>query len=258
MYYFSIMEDNELSFIELFAQKIIVSRYVTLYYNSVMHDDDFFNRIVVKEFNANAIEDIVKAEEILKSKGVTPFIYSMVKSIKEYGYSLYDELITLFNNDKTGLVDNNITVRDVNEDEDVSIWIDVFSNSFDISHYRDEIKERVTRAINTNNRLILRLAYKENYGNNSSSNKPIGCSALFLTSGVIGLYCLGVLPDYRKRGVAGSLIRNALLEARSRGLMLIVQTFARDNLVPFYSKHGFTYAYSKFIYCNIERYKQSK
>jgi len=252
MYYFSIMEENELSFIELFAQKIIVSRYVTLYYNSVMHDDDFFNRIVVKEFNANTIEDIAKAEEILKSKGVTPFIYSMVKSIsiEEYGYSLYDELITLFNNDdKIGLVDdNNITVRDVKEDEDVSIWIDVFSNSFNISHYRDEIRERVTRAINTSNRLILRLAYKGDY--NNGNNKPIGCSALFLTSSVIGLYCLGVLPDYRRRGIAGSLISNALLEAKSRGLMLVVQTFARDNLVPLYSKHGFTYAYSKFIYCN--------
>jgi len=249
MYYFSIMEENELSFIELFAQKIIVSRYVTLYYNSVMHDDDFFNRIVVKEFNS--IEDIVKAEEILKGKGVTPFIYSMVKSIKDYGYSLYDELITLFNNDKIGLVDdidNNITIKDAKEEEDVNIWIDVFSNSFDISHYMDEIRERVIRAINTDNRLILRLAYKRDY--NNGNNKPIGCSALFLTSDIIGLYCLGVLPDYRRRGVAGSLIRNALLEAKSRGLMLIVQTFARDNLVPFYSKHGFTYSYSKFIYCN--------
>ncbi len=245
MYYFSIMEENELSFIELFAQKIIVSRYVTLYYNSVMHDDDFFNRIVVKEFNANTIEDIAKAKEILKGKGVTPFIYSMVKS-KDYGY-LYDELITLFNNDKIGLVDdNNITVRDAKGEEDVSIWIDVFSNSFDINHYRDEIRGRVVRAIKTDDRLILRLAYKGDY--NNGNNKPIGCSALFLTSSVIGLYCLGVLSDYRRRGVAGSLIRDALLEARSRGLMLIVQTFARDNLVPLYSKHGFTYAYSKFIY----------
>ncbi len=254
MYYFNIIEENELSFVELFSRKIIVSEYVTLYYNSVMRDDEFFNRIVVKD--CNAIVDVVNAEEILKSKGVTPFIYSTHKSrlMEEYGYSVYDMIITLVNNnnDRISVVysnnNSNVTIdKGIKDERYVDMWIDIFSNAFNINHYKREIRKRIAEALKLHgNKLILNLAYsKSNYYN----SKPIGCSALFLSSNVMGLYCLGVLQEYRRQGVASLLIREAVLEARSKSLILVVQTFARDNLTSFYSKHGFVYAYSKFIYC---------
>ncbi len=232
MCYFNIIEDNELSFVELFTNKVIVSEHVTIYYNCNI-DDEFFNRIVVKD--VNALEDIAKAVNILKSKGITPFIYS-IGSINMYGYSLYDSIVTLVHDNTVRGNNSNIICK---EASDVDTWLDVFFTAFNITNhnYRDEFGRRIKKY---GNNLILDLVYKK--------DNPIGCSALFISNNVMGIYCLGVIKEHRRRGVASMLLRDAITKSKERDMMLIVQTFARDMLLPFYYKNGFRYAYSKLIY----------
>ncbi len=226
------IEENELSFIELFTEKVLVSKYVTIYYNCNL-DDEFFNRIMVKD--ANALEDIGEALSILEGKGITPYIYSM-SSIE--GYSLYDSIVTLVH-DGTDMGEKDyIVCKDV---DDADTWLDVFFDSFNITNknYRDEFRCKIKDNLHLSN-LILNLAYIK--------DEPVGCSILFSSDNVMGIYCLGVLKEHRRQGVAGMLLRDAIIRSKGNNRMLIVQTFARDTLLLFYRKHGFRYAYSKFIY----------
>jgi GNAT superfamily N-acetyltransferase len=73
--------------------------------------------------------------------------------------------------------------------------------------------------------------------------------ALCEKNSILGLYCLGTVPDKRRQGFAKSLIDFALSEVKSRGLdFLLLETYGKDNLMNFYSKLGFDTVYEKTVY----------
>lgn len=52
------------------------------------------------------------------------------------------------------------------------------------------------------------------------------------------IFGVNTLPDYRKRGHAGELIRRAVSDARKQGRKGLVLT-CKERLVPYYAKFGF-------------------
>jgi len=75
------------------------------------------------------------------------------------------------------------------------------------------------------------------------------CMALYEKDSVLGLYCLGTVPDKRNRGTAASLIDFASGEVNSKNLeFLMLETYGKDNLLEFYSKLGFEQVYSKTVF----------
>ena len=52
------------------------------------------------------------------------------------------------------------------------------------------------------------------------------------------IFGVNTLPDYRKRGHAGELIRRAVSDAREQGRKGLVLT-CKERLVPYYAKFGF-------------------
>ncbi len=52
------------------------------------------------------------------------------------------------------------------------------------------------------------------------------------------IFGVNTIPEYRRKGYAGELIKRAILDAREQGRKGVVLT-CKDGLVPYYSKFGF-------------------
>ena len=76
-------------------------------------------------------------------------------------------------------------------------------------------------------------------------NETAGVSALFRTRGIAGVYCVGTVPKFRRRGVATALLARAREIADSEGRALILQTLASDGALEFYQARGFAKVHSK-------------
>jgi GNAT superfamily N-acetyltransferase len=74
-----------------------------------------------------------------------------------------------------------------------------------------------------------------------------GVLAVFRTSGLAGVYCVGTVPEFRKRGVATSLLASARRSAEAEERTVVLQTLTSDGVLPFYLKRGFREVYSKRV-----------
>ncbi len=77
--------------------------------------------------------------------------------------------------------------------------------------------------------------------------KVAGTLAAFRTEGLMGVYCVGTVPEFRRRGVAGALLAHARALASSEGRTILLQTLESDGVVPFYQRRGFRILYRKIL-----------
>ena len=77
-----------------------------------------------------------------------------------------------------------------------------------------------------------------------------GALAIFRTPRLGGIYCVGTVPRYRKRGIAGALLERASEIASSEKRLMVLQTLKSDGVESFYTKRGFTALYRK---CFMEK-----
>src|SRR5438309_1377231 len=82
------------------------------------------------------------------------------------------------------------------------------------------------------NRLILLLSY---FRINNTYAELAGCAALFANHGIMGLYCLGTISNFRGRGLAKKMIGVSLQIAQQKQLdFLFLQTFTNEGLFLLY------------------------
>ncbi len=74
-----------------------------------------------------------------------------------------------------------------------------------------------------------------------------GVCALFRTRGIAGVYCIGTVPKFRRRGVATALLSTARKMADSEGRALILQTLTSERAMAFYLARGFARVHSKLV-----------
>jgi GNAT superfamily N-acetyltransferase len=72
-----------------------------------------------------------------------------------------------------------------------------------------------------------------------------GVLAIFRTRGLAGVYCVGTVPEHRRKGVAGALLSRAKTMAAAEGRLLFLQSLASDTSSRFYLERGFKILYSK-------------
>ena len=228
------MEENENKFVSIFTDEFDLNC-AKIYANKVMNNDPFFNRLT--EIRCKDLDNMIdRAEIIFDSIKVKPFIHcisnELMIKLEEHNYKLYDRISVLLLESPyllKGVESISIEVAEIDE------WVRVYTASFNEQDYREEIYNRLMDA--DLNLYVARV-----------KGKIVGCMALLATKELLGLYCLGVLQEYRRLGVASSLLRYGYDTARNDNKMLFLQTFVSEDLVRYYIKHGFTQMYIKDVY----------
>ena len=80
-----------------------------------------------------------------------------------------------------------------------------------------------------------------------TGGETAGVLAMFRTPGIIGVYCVGTVPELRGRGVASALLARAGETASAEGRNLILQTLTSDGVLQFYLGRGFEEVYTKRV-----------
>jgi GNAT superfamily N-acetyltransferase len=80
-----------------------------------------------------------------------------------------------------------------------------------------------------------------------AAGETAGVLAMFRTPGLVGVYCVGTVPELRGRGVATALLARAWKNAQAEGRILILQTLTSDGALQFYLGRGFEEVYSKRV-----------
>lgn len=205
-----------------------------LFLNSNLSDDVFFNKLT----NITCLSESMINESIneFKKHNSKVFVYSLNyhdldKFLLERNFSYYDTQHVLKKNSHTSTK---------NEVEKISptksmIWARIFCNSYDCMDWLETIDSIVKNS-----------ATQIEYYIDKTQN---ACMALIKKSSILGLYCLGTLPEKRKQGIASSLIDFALEKVTQEKLdFLMLETYGKDDLLKFYEKLGFENLYQKTIY----------
>lgn len=123
--------------------------------------------------------------------------------------------------------------------DDPKTWADAYLDSFyDGRALEGVVVPIAMRLLNT--RGVTLFESRDN-------GKTAGVMALFKTPGILGLYCLGTLPEHRGRGIATGLIARAKHIAHKEHRRLVLQTLMSDGATGLYRRRGFAEIYSKLI-----------
>lgn len=107
------------------------------------------------------------------------------------------------------ILPSNIEIIEVTKPEQIDDWIKPFSISFGFTEHDSNIYCKLFKQLLTNNPNI---KYYIAYCN----KKAVGSSMILFTEDTAGLYNLGVLPEYRNRGIGLALQQTRLNIAKAR------------------------------------------
>jgi len=240
------IDENESSFCSLWSRTHQKIDCAELFLNPKLGDDYFFNRLNVKNSCSN-ISDILN---------------SLKSSHTNYHDSLYVHLIC--NNENCvkfsipkfgtmkilGLDLNKYALESESDHIEIDVidknhlynWIEVFCRSFDSIHIKDEVTNIISKHYQ---KLTLLVAHHYL----DQVKYFAGCCLLYEKKDSIGMYCLGTIQHFQRKGVARELITSAARIAKNNGHnQLIVQTLTKEGYEEFYKKLGFRTIYEKMLY----------
>jgi ribosomal protein S18 acetylase RimI-like enzyme len=227
------VEENDLGFTSLWAQTINLEC-GTFFFNTELPNDIFFDKLT----NVTCVSEqmIDKALALFYKYKTTPFVYSLnypefEEVLRKRHFTHYDTQHVLR---KSGTSLRPIKIYRIANDDSM-LWSKTFCDAYDCYEWIVPVDKIVKNSLSS----------IEYYVDESISS----CMALYEKNSVMGLYCLGTIPNMRRKGLAESLINFALREVERRKLkFLMLQTYQKDNLLEFYSKLGFEEIYHKNIY----------
>ena len=167
-----------------------------------------------------------------------PFVYTLNNPrledfLLKKNFKFYDTQHVLKKD--TILEGENSSIHHI-EKKDSRLWAEVFCKSYDCYEWIGEVNKIVQNSFSQVEYLV-------------DAKQNASCVALYEKNSILGLYCLGTLPEKRKKGLATLLIKYALNKVKIKNLdFLMLETYQRDGLLGFYSKLGFEKVYEKKIY----------
>lgn len=78
--------------------------------------------------------------------------------------------------------------------------------------------------------------------------EPAGCAQLFRGAGVAGIYAVGTLPTFRRRGIASALVGHLVREGMAHGDYVCLQVIAGSPAERVYARLGFQRLFSQECY----------
>jgi len=240
------IDENESSFCSIWSRTHQKIDCVELFLNPKLGDDYFFNRLNVKNSCSN-ISDILNSIKsshtnyhdslyvhlICNNENCVKFSIPKFGTMKILGLDL-NKYALESESDHIGIdvIDKNLLYN----------WIDVFCRSFDSVHIKDEVTNIISKHYQ---KLTLLVAHHYL----DQVKYLVGCSLLYEKKESIGLYCLGTIQPFQRKGVARELIASAVRIAKNNGHnLLIVQTLTKEGYEEFYKKLGFRTIYKKMLY----------
>lgn len=245
------IDENESSFCSLWSRTHQKIDCAELFLNPRLGDDYFFNRLNIKN-SSSSISDILNSIRSSHTNYHDTLYVHLISnnekncinfkfSIPKFGTM---KILGLDLNNKYALDSNNIEIEiDVIDNKNhLYNWIDVFCRSFDSIHIKDEVTNIISKHYK---KLTLLVAHHYL----DQIKYLAGCCLLYEKKESIGLYCLGTIQQFRRKGVARELIANAVRIAKNNGHnLLIVQTLTKERYEEFYKKLGFRTIYKKMLY----------
>jgi N-acetylglutamate synthase-like GNAT family acetyltransferase len=236
------INDNESSFCYLWSRVYQKIDCVELFSNDKLGDDYFFNRINIR-YPCKDVAEILNSIKNKHRVDIDTFYIHLICDPDSINLSLpkFGTMKILgfdVNNNQAMDSINEIEIKEVNK-QDLAEWVDIFCNSFDSVDSKNEVTSIITKHYSKLTLFVAR--YKLN-----QTTHPAGCCLLFEKNNSIGLYCLGTIQNYRKKGVARQLIGSAIQSAKNNDYdTLIVQTLIEEKYDEFYKKLGFKTIYEK-------------
>ena len=229
------IEENEFNFTGIWS-KMTKLACGLFFANPNLPNDVFFDKLT----NITCLSEkmIDKALVLFEKNKTQPFVYvlenqKLEELLLKKNFRLYDTLHVMKKSISSKIEHN--PVHHITR-KDSLLWTEVFCKSYDCLDWTDEVNSIVRNSVSD-------VEYLVDIDYNAS------CVALYEKNSMLGLYCLGTIPEYRKKGLAKSLINYALNQVRDKNLdFLMLETFARDDLLKFYSDLGFEQIYEKKIY----------
>jgi GNAT superfamily N-acetyltransferase len=246
------METNETAFCSLWTKHIKIHDCADLFFNVDLAEDYFFNRL--NPFECDDIRATIEnAAQVCHGMGMACFVYAhdndteVHNSLTEVGFDWIDTMHVLTSEPKKQVrhlttYDDKFKVMHVDADS-VPRWVDTFCRSFNVMQWKQEVRRVVGMHLDDLD-LLLSYIHEKN-----SFDIVTGCAALITNEGLMGLYCLGTIKQFRGQGIAKKMIDVSMNKASQQRLdMVLLQTFSSEGLLPFYTKLGFRPAYKKRVY----------
>lgn len=229
------IEEIDLGFTSIWS-KTISLECGTLFVNENLPNDLFFDKLT----NISCLSEkmIDEARLLFKKYNTHSYVYvldnsELEKMLVRKGFSLYDTQHVLKKSPNSNL--EHLPVHHIAK-KDSLLWTEIFCKSYDCTEWTDEVNSIVRNSVSQIEYLV-------------DSDYNASCVALYEKNSILGLYCLGTIPEYRKKGLGKSLINYALNQVKRRSLdFLMLETYGRDDLTEFYSNLGFEKIYEKKIY----------
>ena len=229
------IESNDLGFTAIWSNTTQLEC-GTLFMNTNLPDDLFFDKLTnITCLSEKMIDETI---DVFHKNNMRPFVYTLNNPLLEEfllkkNFKFYDTQHVL--KKRTILESETLHVHHI-EKKDSLLWAEVFCKSYDCYDWIDEI-----------NNIVIGSHSQVEYLVDAEHNAS--CVALYEKNSILGLYCLGTLPEKRKKGLAKLLINHALNKVKIKKLdFLMLETYRRDGLLGFYSKLGFEKVYEKKIY----------
>lgn len=227
------IESNDLGFTATWSSAVKM-KCGTLFFNPSLPDDVFFDKL--SDITCLSEETIDQAVDLLKKNCSVPCVYSVNYAeletlLEKKGFTEYDTQHAMIKRPMPQKKSNVVQITP----SSIAVWVDVFCKAYGCPGWEMPLFPILESSLGSVDYFV--------------DESKSSCMALYEKGSVLGLYCLGTVPEKRNQGIAASLIGHALNEAYSRNLdYLVLETYERDNLVGFYSHLGFESAYCKKVY----------
>lgn len=229
------IESNDLGFTAIWSNTTQLEG-GTLFMNTNLPNDLFFDKLT----NITCLSEkmIDKTINVFHKNNMRPFVYTLNNPLLEEfllkkNFKFYDTQYVL---KKQTISDKETSRVHHIEKKDSLLWSEVFCKSYDCYDWIDEVNSIVRRSLSQVDYLV-------------DAEYNASCVALYEKNSILGLYCLGTLPEKRGKGLAKLLINHAFNKVKIKNLdFLMLETYQRDDLLGFYSKLGFEKLYEKKIY----------
>jgi GNAT superfamily N-acetyltransferase len=212
-----------------------------------------YNRIMRSRFPASLADTIVRRIVArLDVLGIDVFWYvtpsaanGLSSILRQYGFVHRSEWMSMAMDLTTfstgGECPDGVEIREADDSKYLDTWAKVVIASYCMD---DEVHRAYGRYLITQGNAD---SFKRHHFLGLLDDKSVAAAVFFKGKEAAGIYWVGTLPEARKHGISGAMIRHTLLEAKTCGYKIAILNASSEGH-SLYQQIGFTDYYTVSIY----------